>query len=218
MTEKYNTEKHLRFRRREAFHWIFYLLLLVETVFIIFFSIFPEYLLSKILLKPENKPMDIINNIVAPLIVAIIIGAITGVFGWLLANRRIQRKLDAAPRKYVEELDQLIKNAIAEGPTKADVNARAIVSARNSLRKSLISISGNLNSEIDRLASEIGEEVIHQPAPSTRTPAYSEISKDRAFQTIEVLSKVWPAKKTQIVVEIRKLLAELDLGSKDFNV
>jgi len=158
--------------------------------------------------------MDIINNIVAPLIVALI----TWALGRAWERRRIERKIDAAPKIYVQELDKLIARAMQEGPTKAVVNARAIVSARNSMRKSLVSISSNLNSEIDRLAVEIGEELLQVAQPSMPTTNVPASSNDRAFQTIEVLSRIWPSRREEIVVQIRKLLAELGLGSNDYRL
>lgn len=154
--------------------------------------------------------LDITNSILAPLIVALI----TGLFTWILAQRKNQKKIDAAPRKYVEQLDILIKNGVAGGVENAVLNARAIVSARNSLRNSLVAISSQLNSEIDRLAIEIGEDVSRPQGPSSRDRdrRYLDINAQVAYNTILVLSKVWPAKKEQIEVEIRKLLAEMGLS------
>lgn len=122
-----------------------------------------------------------------------------------------RKKVEAAPRKYVAELDALIQRAIKEGDDFAIVNARAIVATRNSLRASLVAISSQLNSEIDRLSQEIGQPVPqHQTVNATgpQAPSASEV-----FRTIQVLSRIWPAKRVQIEVEIRKLLAELGLGT-----
>lgn len=156
--------------------------------------------------------MDILNNILAPLIVA----AMTGIFGWLWAHKRIQKKVDDAPNIYVQELDYLISRAVKEGLSAAVVNARAIVAARNSMRKSLISISGNLNSEIDRLAEEIGQTSEMPLGPSTQTGNTQGTNAEKAFETIQVLSRVWPAKKKEIIIEVRKLLAELGLADRGF--
>jgi hypothetical protein len=155
----------------------------------------------------NNKKMDLIKLILAPLLVA----GLTGVTTWVWKDKILRRKLDAAPRKYVEELEKLIAQAYKEGIEKAVVNARSIVSTRNDLRSSLISISSRLNSEIDQLAIDIGHTIIKPAEPSIRTTEANENNPKRAYETIEVLYRNWPAKKVQIEVEIKKLLAELGL-------
>jgi hypothetical protein len=149
--------------------------------------------------------LDIPNNIIAPLIV----GVISAIAAYLVAKLRQQKRIDAAPRRYVEELDKLIKQAYAEGENKALVNARAIVAARNSLSESLVSISKNLNSEIDRLSTEIGAPIARLEVVSA--DPHHATNHAEIYQTIEVLYRFWPTKREQIEVEIRKLLAELGL-------
>ncbi|MCX6318498.1 MAG: hypothetical protein NTW29_14495 [Bacteroidetes bacterium] len=156
----------------------------------------------------ELKKMDIVNSIIAPLLVAVIIG----IAGWLYANLKWRKKIRNAPQKYVEELDKLIQDGVYEGPEKALINARAIVSSRDAMRKSLISISNQLNSEIDRLASEIGKKVELPTGPSIEGELPATIESKRAYETIQVLQKIWPAKKTQIKVEVQKLLTEMGLN------
>lgn len=154
-----------------------------------------------------NK-IDIYNNIIAPILVAIIIGFFT----WLFTKRKVKRKIKAAPKIYVNELDKLIRRGVAEGIENAIINARAIVSARNSLRKSLLAISSQLNSEIDRLANEIGEEGVRIPDPTMSKDEIKSIDRENAYNTILVLNRIWPAKKEQIEVEVRKLLAEMGIS------
>lgn len=142
--------------------------------------------------------------IIAPLIVS----AITGAFAWYWGKRQSRKRIEAAPRQFVNELDKLIQRAHEEGLNSAIVNARAIVATRNALRSSLTSISIQLNSEIDKLASDVGK--------ATETlDTLSQVSKSgepkEVYETIMVLVRIWPAKKQQIEVEIRKLLAELGL-------
>jgi hypothetical protein len=155
--------------------------------------------------------LDYTNNLFAPILAGLIVAGLTGALTWtwaqLKARRRMKEKLrsilEAAPRQYVEELDKLIQRGIAEGPEKA---------VGNSLRSSLVSISKQLNSQIDRLALEIGEDVELPVPPST--PRANEKARDdpgAAFQTIEVLSRTWPSKKVEIENEIRKILTELRL-------
>jgi hypothetical protein len=146
----------------------------------------------------------ILEHIVSPLIVA----AFTGGFAWMWAKEHQRKKIDAAPREFVNELDKLISRAYFEGPDKAMVNARAIVAARNSLAAPLARIQIQLNSEIDRLAEEVGEifEKLHRSV-ERREPADARA----VYETIEVLVRMWPAKKKQIEVEIRSVLAVLGL-------
>ncbi|MFT3911456.1 MAG: hypothetical protein QM737_18680 [Ferruginibacter sp.] len=157
----------------------------------------------------DNKTtlMDIYNNVLAPLFVALVIG----IFSWLWAKRKQQEKIDAAPRKYVEALEKLIITGVSEGEEKAILNARAIVSTRDSLRNSLGAISSSLNSEIDRLAEEIGQTYYTPKGPMIRQEN-PDMNSKQAYNTIIVLSKIWPARKDEIEVEIRKLLAILGLS------
>ena len=166
-------------------------------------------ILLRNILKSKQKAMDPFSLILAPLIVAII----TGIGTWVWKDEILRKKLNAAPRKYVEELEKLILRGYDEGLGKAIINARSIVSTRNDLRSSLISISARLNSEIDQLALDIGHRLIKPDEPSvpSTNPNNSDIDAEKAFETIQVLYRNWPAKKVQIEVEIKKLLTELGL-------
>ena len=180
--------------------------------------------------RMEIFGVDVPNHILAPLTVALIL-FVAGIV-WAAVTARFRKKIAAAPRQYVDELDKLIGRAIAEGETNAVINARAIVSARNSLRDSMAVIASRLNSEIDRLADDIGEshglwtlaaqvsvaQGMQSPATTTESSAAQPASasgdeeiRSAAWQTIQVLSRIWPAKKVQIEVELRKVLAELGL-------
>jgi hypothetical protein len=170
-------------------------------------------------------PMDIANNIVAPIIVATVTGVATWAYTRISAQRdaavdaqrQLKRKIDAAPRTYINHLDALITRAYREGVGNAIVNARAIVAARNSMRGSLSNIRKNLNTEIDRLASEVGmpfEETEH----ALRTATSDTPDAATVFQTIDVLSRMWPAKRAEIEVEIRKILAEFGLPIDATNI
>jgi hypothetical protein len=142
----------------------------------------------------------------------LIVAAITAIATWFVARMWQQRKIDAAPYLYVKELDVLIKRAVREGENLAIINARAIVGVRNSRRSSLISISTLLNSEIDRLSSDIGDAITALQTVTEKPRA--EIDPSEVYQTIQVLERTWPGKRTQIVVEIRKVLAELNLEAR----
>jgi hypothetical protein len=169
--------------------------------FILVFSVYP-------FAKTFKTPMEVIfANIISPLIVA----ALTGLATWLWTQRQFRKKIDAAPREYVRELDLLINRAKSEGVDMAGINARAIVAARNSLKSSLVSISSNLNSEIDRLANEIGESSYSPFEELQRRTGENNVELSEIYETIQVLHRIWPSKRRQIEVEMRKVLAELGL-------
>jgi outer membrane murein-binding lipoprotein Lpp len=157
----------------------------------------------------QRKNMDITNNIVAPIIVAIVAWLAGQGYSQIKAWRKLREKIEAAPLVFVSELDALIHKGASEGPSQAVVNGRAIVAARDTLRSTLSSISKQLNSEIDQLASDLGQTSQAFDALTDATQAGDSPNAERAFDTIQVLVRIWPAKRKQIEVEIRKLLAEL---------
>ena len=90
------------------------------------------------------------------------------------------------------------------------MNGRAIVAARDTLATSLAKVSVQLNSEIDRLAREIGVNSVFERLQRT-TENTQPVDASTAFETIEVLVRIWPSKRRQIEVEIRGILAVLGL-------
>lgn len=153
--------------------------------------------------------MDWLNNILAPVIVAIATGGFGYAFGKLQSARKQQKRLNDAPRKYVEHLDRLIRQAIDAGGDDAVVRARAIVSARDSMRRSLSSISEYLNTEIDQLSEQVG--ISERQKQSQRFP--KQLEPKGIFETIRVLQSVWPSRKALIEIEVRKLIAELGIDA-----
>jgi hypothetical protein len=168
----------------------------------------------------------------------LLVAATVGIASYAWATVHAQRKLEEAPTIYVNQLDTLIKNGVAEGEENAILNAKAIVAARNSLARSLTAMGAQLDSQIDILATTIGADTLSVPTqtpaapkqmssegsrssrnpkspPAVEPPTPTELNH-QTYQQILVLSKIWPAKKRQIEIEIRKLLAELGLyGSSD---
>ena len=71
----------------------------------------------------------------------------------------------------------------------------------------MVRIADRLNSNIDRLATEIGERPNN--LRDTWVPAPASVSE--VFETIQVLARTWPGKRSQIEVELRKVLAELGI-------
>jgi hypothetical protein len=130
-----------------------------------------------------------------------------------------KQRVISAPEKYVEHLDRLINEAIAEGVENAVINARAIVAARNDLRDSLLTIAHLLNSEITTLQRELDERPFEEFIYKNNLESY--LDRDRSqsvdveyvYETIQVLAKKWPAKRDQIKYAIRKVIAELGLDS-----
>jgi hypothetical protein len=138
----------------------------------------------------------------------ITVAVLTGAVAYYQGTKKAQKRVSKAQFVFVNRLDELIRKALQEGPKEAVLNARAIVTVRNSLADSLVSISSQLNSEIDRLAKEIGSVDTYA---IKRTEYFVEPNADATYATIQVLAKIWPAKRSQIVIGVRKLLAELGL-------
>jgi hypothetical protein len=155
------------------------------------------------------------RKITSELIVKAVVALVALIGTWILSQLHAKdtytAKLRAAPRIYVERLDELIKRGVDEGITNAIVNARAIVNVRGDLAESLVSMSRFLDTEIDELASEVGG----QRLSSSLTPSGGNPRGDpsAAFATIQVLSRKWPSKRDQIEVEIRKLFTEMGLDA-----
>ncbi|MFM6405680.1 MAG: hypothetical protein ACKPGT_13880, partial [Microcystis sp.] len=83
------------------------------------------------------------------------------------------------------------------------------------LRESLTTISRSLNSEIDRLANEIDETQSDNQVIELERRIDSTSSSEEIYNTIEVIHRIWPSKKSQVEVQVRQILAELglDIGS-----
>ena len=135
--------------------------------------------------------MGIIEGVIAGLIVA----GLLGVIGFYFGQRTYEQRLESAPSLYTDHLDRLIREAADDQASEVKVSAQAIVSTRNDLRSSLVSLNSLLNSDIDVLA-ELLE---------------SNASAAQISSRVKVLEKKWPAKRDQVKVELRKLLAELGL-------
>ncbi len=146
----------------------------------------------------------------------LIVAGVSWVSARIYERNKVAVMLDAAPRNYVAELDKLITQAVAEGKDKAVLNARAIVKVRNDLRNSLVTISTKLNSEIDRLAVQLGEIVPVAQGPSVPAAEKPTVSAAAAWETIQVLQKVWPAKKKEIEDAIRQILTEIGLNPNQY--
>jgi hypothetical protein len=131
-------------------------------------------------------------------------------------NRRhfeMKARINEAPYRYWLRLDSMISRAIREGQENALVNGKAIVEARNSMAESLVSMSSSLNSVINTLARNVG-------APVLAPAAYSGSDQDginpapdqrAVWETIQVLERTWAARREVILLQVRKILAELGI-------
>lgn len=145
--------------------------------------------------QPNNIKRDIFVGTVSAVLASTIVGSVTFFLGKFQEKRKYEKAYNDAPKVYVQEIDKLIDKASADGISNVRVNARAIVTARNNLRESLESISQSLNSEIDRLEEEINNSA----------------EQEEILETINTLYAVWPSKKQQIDMEVRKALTELGI-------
>ena len=150
---------------------------------------------------------EVVPRVVAYLISAAIIAFASYSWGTIQGDRDAQaqyrQRHEAAAVTYVQHLDRVIRDAgRTSGGDETLAKARAIVSTRDDLRRSLTSLAALLNSEIDRLAQEVSDAELRR----TRGEGWKDTD---LRQTIEVLASKWPAKKDQIQVEVRKLQREM---------
>ncbi|MBL0351515.1 MAG: hypothetical protein IPP03_02010 [Dechloromonas sp.] len=138
--------------------------------------------------------MGILEGVIAGFIVA----ALTGAVGYFFGRKTYEQRVAAAPALYTEHIGKLISDSSTDNARNIRNAAQAIVSTRNDLKKSLTSLAQLLNSDIDVLAELI---------ESNATPA-------QLADRIKVLEMKWPAKRTQVEVELRKILAELGLSGR----
>jgi hypothetical protein len=112
-----------------------------------------------------------------------------------------RKQLQDAPTIITKRIGTLIRGAsyeinMTERQPQLIPAAKALVSARNSFRSVLESIGDRLDSDIDQLEIELSKD----------PPDLAKIS-----ELIEVLNRKWPAKKDEVEIAVRKLLAELGL-------
>lgn len=159
--------------------------------------------------------MDLLWAIVLAIGAAILVAMVTAVVAFFAGGRRFKSKIKDAPSVYTERLGALIEAAFSEGPERAIINASAIVSVRNEMRVSLVSISNNLNSEITHMEQLLGGDDTElskkHKIEKLKHEKVADASPEELFRLIEILRKTWPEKRIIIEVQVRKLLAELGL-------
>jgi hypothetical protein len=150
------------------------------------------------------------DNIITTVIGGLIVAGISGSFGYYFKTSLVKRKINSAPERYVERLNQMINKAYIEGPEKCIIHGKAIVATRDTLRNSLQSAASTMNSQLDRLASQLN--IPYTYSESYKMNNAEKVYKEEVWETIQVLYEYWPAKKIEIEYEIRKIIAELDLN------
>lgn len=157
------------------------------------------YLQAGIPLMVDSVIVEVIGGLLTAIIIAVF-GYFTGRY---FERNRLLRKYQAAISTFSDNLGAAIRNSSSD----VVADARIIVSIRDSSRNELSNVSRLLNSDIDRLSELITDA---QRFSRSREPV-PEDTRQQIEQTIKVLRGTWPAKKSQIDVAIRKLLAELGL-------
>ena len=137
----------------------------------------------------------------------LVVAAISGAVGWLFSSLAMRKKIKALPEKWVKRIRELINDAVSAGRDDCIVNAKAIVASRNAMRKSLISLSNSLNSEIDNLAFLLGEKV--QLAEKFERGESHEIDKSKVWEQLRVLQKYWEMKQDEIKDGLGKVMVEI---------
>ncbi|WP_444921341.1 hypothetical protein ACJJID_02460 [Microbulbifer sp. CnH-101-G] len=147
--------------------------------------------------------MGFLETIIAGLIVA----GVSGAVGWAGSKIVFRRKIEALPKKWVDQIAALIQEALSEGSDRCIINAKAIVASRDAMRKSLITLNDSLNSEVDKLAELLGNKI--ERAERWEQGQENKINVDEVWQQIQVLDKYWRMKSDEIESGIRKVLSEL---------
>jgi hypothetical protein len=120
------------------------------------------------------------------------------VAGRFWQKRKFTQDADATVIAYARQLSSLIKRADPQSSTWL-TDSRSIVSARDSLRKTLIALADLLNSDIDTLAGLVD------------TRLGGDINADEGKRALRVLKETWPTKEAAIPEQVRKLQTELGL-------
>jgi hypothetical protein len=158
------------------------------------------------------------ENFIVSIIASLVAAAVAGTVGYALRGKRLKQVVKAAPSIYADRLGGLIEKAYNDGVERALVNAHAIVSVRNDMRSSLISVSQHLNAEISMLQAILYGDYESQEMESTlkrflatKGKSLTKADPAQVYRLIEVLYKTWPEKRKIIETQIRKLVTELGL-------
>ena len=155
--------------------------------------------------KPDSRVKEFVEKVLEGTVVKLVVLALVAGFGYLLGARNEQvryvQRVRSAPEEYVGLLKAQIESASRDEPVNIRVRARSIIRVRDSLGGSLLNLSKQLDSEIDRLAQLLDK---YEQGPSEQLDT-------EIHDSIAVLQRTWPAKEKLIVYELRKVVAELGL-------
>jgi hypothetical protein len=148
-----------------------------------------------------------LETIALEVVGGLIVAITTGVAGYFMALFFERKRYIAKQETAISSFSAILEKAIVQGSPSAVAQARVIVGIRDSSRAELQNLGRLLNSEIDHLSNLLARvEGYNREARQIPQEVVEQIS-----ETIQVLRGLWPAKKTQIDVAIRRLLAELGL-------
>jgi len=190
-------KKIKRLANNYSYHLIFKIMdwgrLLTLLCFLTYFTYLTIFMISHLATNPyKTAEFWVVLSLLTFFVFAI--GALVGFF---FAKPRYVEEADIlsepASMNIANHLDLLINDAVNGGSDAIDVNAAAIVAARDGHRKTLMALHGLLNSEIDKLKDQLegGDTVALK-------------------KRVAILSKIWPAKMDQIKYEIAKLQVEIN--------
>jgi hypothetical protein len=157
--------------------------------------------------------VDASAHIVALLVVA----AVTGTAGYFVGHSRAEAQNEIRVRSealnYAAELKHTIDRANATlsqsggaNPDNLRVYARSIVKVRDDLRGSLLSLSSQLNSDLDRLSMLLDQ----YEKDRNETVAHD------MTVNIRVLHETWPSRQARIDSAVRRLMVDLGLERISF--
>lgn len=148
------------------------------------------------------------------IVAALIVGALTGVAGFLWGKSRAEAHSEFTVRvaalQYADHLREAIERAARAADTGSGLSGkpedllaygRSIVVIRDDLRGTLLTLSSQLNSELDRLSSLLDQ---YQKEPT-------EALARQIAVTIRVLRETWPSRQLKIDTSIRRLLEDLNI-------
>lgn len=158
----------------------------------------------------EGKPMEQIFGsvgveIVGGLIVTALVGTTGYLYGRLTQVQKFVRRHDSAISSFSNSLGSEINS---NSSSSMIVKAKKIVSIRDATRNQLSDLSKLLNSDIDKLSSLLARAEEFR----SREERVPDNLTTQIEETLEVLVGIWPTKKPQIDIAIRKLLTELGLN------
>jgi len=139
------------------------------------------------------------------IVVAVAVVFLTGALGYQLGaqEQRVlyEKRVKAAPERYLEKLDELLNQAVNSEGGEQVAKARSMLIVRDLLRNDALGIARNLNSEFEDLAQLVKE---YEDAPSQEL-------EGRIRRMLKILTDTWSSKKIPIEEYLRRLINSLGL-------